>query len=114
MAEPGGLYVLATEDHEARRIDRQLFGRCGRQGDPGSYVMLVALDDTTNCAPRTPAVSGAGSAPWRPPALLACLGPLAVRRAQSRAERLHRRMRRDLLRLDEHLETALAFAGRHE
>src|SRR5262249_20294699 len=35
VVDRGGLHVIATEGHEARRIDRQLFGRCGRQGDPG-------------------------------------------------------------------------------
>src|SRR5262249_30426774 len=45
VAEGGGLHVLATERHEAGRIDRQLFGRCGRQGDPGSYEAFVSLDD---------------------------------------------------------------------
>jgi preprotein translocase subunit SecA len=46
--------------------------------------------------------------------LLPWLGPYVLRRAQRRAERLHARMRRDLLRMDEHLETALAFSGRLE
>jgi preprotein translocase subunit SecA len=45
VAERGGLHVIATERHEARRIDRQLFGRCGRQGDPGSYESFVSLED---------------------------------------------------------------------
>ena len=45
MAEIGGLHVLATERHEARRIDRQLFGRGGRQGDPGSFQSIVSLED---------------------------------------------------------------------
>jgi len=41
----GGLHVVLTEFHESGRIDRQLFGRCGRQGDPGSYEAIVSLDD---------------------------------------------------------------------
>ncbi len=41
----GGLYVVGTEHHEARRIDNQLRGRSGRQGDPGSTVFFVSLDD---------------------------------------------------------------------
>jgi preprotein translocase subunit SecA len=45
VAEAGGLHVLGTERHEARRIDRQLAGRSGRQGDPGSCQFFVALDD---------------------------------------------------------------------
>ena len=44
-AERGGLHVILTEYHESRRIDRQLFGRCARQGDPGSCEAIVALDD---------------------------------------------------------------------
>jgi len=41
----GGLHVLGTERHDARRIDRQLAGRSGRQGDPGSSQFFLALDD---------------------------------------------------------------------
>jgi preprotein translocase subunit SecA len=41
----GGLHVLATERHEARRIDRQLRGRCSRQGDPGSSHFFISLED---------------------------------------------------------------------
>jgi preprotein translocase subunit SecA len=45
VVELGGLHVLGTERHEARRIDNQLSGRCGRQGDPGSVQFYLALDD---------------------------------------------------------------------
>ncbi len=45
IAELGGLHVLATERHEARRIDRQLRGRCARQGDPGSSHFYISLED---------------------------------------------------------------------
>src|SRR5436190_6582465 len=45
IAELGGLHVLATERHEARRIDRQLRGRCARQGDPGSSHFFIGLED---------------------------------------------------------------------
>ncbi len=41
----GGLHVLGTERHEARRIDNQLRGRCGRQGDPGSSQFFLSFDD---------------------------------------------------------------------
>jgi preprotein translocase subunit SecA len=40
-----GLFILGTEKHESRRIDNQLRGRAGRQGDPGISVFFVALDD---------------------------------------------------------------------
>ena len=45
VAELGGLHVIGTERHEARRIDRQLSGRCARQGDPGVSQFFICLDD---------------------------------------------------------------------
>lgn len=45
VLEAGGLFVLATERHESRRIDNQLRGRSGRQGDPGRSVFFLSLDD---------------------------------------------------------------------
>ncbi len=41
----GGLHILGTERHEARRIDNQLRGRAGRQGDPGSSRFYLSLED---------------------------------------------------------------------
>ena len=46
VIEAGGLYVLATERHESRRIDNQLRGRAGRQGDPGSTRFFLSLEDS--------------------------------------------------------------------
>jgi preprotein translocase subunit SecA len=116
VVELGGLYVLATEGHEARRIDRQLFGRCGRQGDPGHYELMASLEDDlitayANSSRRRQllvftARHSQAFAPW--------FTFLVLRLAQRAAERLHSRMRRDLLKMDEHLETALAFSGRLE
>jgi len=45
VAEVGGLHIIGTERHESRRIDNQLRGRAGRQGDPGSTRFYIALDD---------------------------------------------------------------------
>ena len=45
VTEAGGLHVLGTERHESRRIDRQLRGRCSRQGDPGSSHFFISLED---------------------------------------------------------------------
>ena len=45
VVEAGGLHVLGTERHESRRIDRQLRGRSGRQGDPGSSIFFLSLED---------------------------------------------------------------------
>jgi preprotein translocase subunit SecA len=104
----GGLHVIATELHEARRIDRQLFGRCGRQGDPGTYQAIISLEDElVRIYARRWWQKFNGR--WRP------IGRAAtVRMAQRAAERLHSRMRRNLLKSDEQLEAALAFSGRSE
>jgi preprotein translocase subunit SecA len=45
VVDAGGLYILGTERHEARRIDRQLRGRSGRQGDPGTTKFFISLED---------------------------------------------------------------------
>ena len=45
IAENGGLHVICTEMHDAQRIDRQLCGRCGRQGDLGTFQHFISLDD---------------------------------------------------------------------
>ncbi len=45
VREEGGLHIIGTERHEARRIDRQLRGRAGRQGDPGSSLFYLSLED---------------------------------------------------------------------
>ncbi len=45
VIELGGLHILGTERHESRRIDNQLRGRAGRQGDPGSTIFFISLDD---------------------------------------------------------------------
>ncbi|MFQ5499998.1 MAG: preprotein translocase subunit SecA [Candidatus Zixiibacteriota bacterium] len=45
VVEAGGLHIIGTERHDSRRIDRQLRGRCGRQGDPGSTIFYLSLED---------------------------------------------------------------------
>jgi preprotein translocase subunit SecA len=110
----GGLHVIGTERHEARRIDRQLWGRCARQGDPGSYEMIVSLEDeivaTHGILLRR--IVGALLSHYRQ--LAPQLDSLVLSWAQRSAERFHRRVRRDLLKMDEQLETALAFSGPFE
>jgi len=115
VAKAGGLHVIATERHEARRIDRQLFGRCGRQGDPGTYQAILSLEDELITAQTGPLLrwlsrsvgSFGRSAPvWT--------GRVLFWWTQHRAERTHARMRMAVLKMDEHLNTALAFAGRPE
>ena len=49
VRDAGGLAIIGTERHESRRVDRQLRGRAGRQGDPGSSVFFVSLEDNLMC-----------------------------------------------------------------
>ena len=54
VAELGGLYVIGTNKHESRRIDNQLRGRAGRQGDPGCSRFFVSLEDDLMVKYRRP------------------------------------------------------------
>jgi preprotein translocase subunit SecA len=112
VADVGGLHVIATELHEASRIDRQLHGRCGRQGDPGSFETLVALDDDL-------VRSFMGTAGRICVRILTRTGArrlnrIPLRWAQARAERYYASVRRELRETDDRLQDALAFAGRRE
>jgi preprotein translocase subunit SecA len=116
VAEMGGLHVIATERHESKRIDRQLFGRCGRQGDPGTSEALVSLEDElveTYVGDPLRWVAAIGLRVPGGPAGRWVAGIL-VRMAQRSAERLHARMRRELLGMDERLGESLAFSGKME
>lgn len=115
VEERGGLHVIATERHDAGRIDRQLFGRCARQGDPGSVEFIVSLEDEL-CQQFYPKVlrtclvgseSHSGPLPRR-------LGEWIMLIPQKAAEFSHARARRSLLRMDERLGEMLAFAGKQE
>jgi preprotein translocase subunit SecA len=95
----GGLHVLATEMHSSSRIDRQLVGRCARQGDPGSCQFWLSLDDEL-LRVLTPAVRSRlrrGARPNRH-AQLPQRWVGVFHRAQRRLERLHRKQRKDLLK----------------
>ena len=98
VAPTGGLRVIASEPHEARRIDRQLFGRAGRQGEPGSAVLYCARDDDL-------LVRFAGV--WR----LIPFTRWTVSAAARRAERSAARARAGVRRQDDWLDEALGFSG---
>lgn len=114
VAARGGLHVILTEYHESRRIDRQLFGRCARQGDPGSCETIVSLDDeifsvfapeATRLMQRLGVVRAT-----LPVDLSQWLRMLAQHIAERRSAEL--RMRN--LKLDQRLDDMLAFSGRGE
>ena len=93
----GGMHVICTELHDAARVDRQLIGRCGRQGDPGSYCQYLSLDDEIlrggfgmKRFEQLSAVGKKQSGPFHH------LSPL-FRKAQIRVERKHFRDRMMLL-----------------
>jgi len=110
IGKKGGLHVIATELHDSGRIDRQLFGRCGRQGDHGSCEAILAVEDDlvrTQLGRSARLLCTAGALPdW--------MGRTVFSLAQARAERLHSRIRRDLFDMDENLGNMLAFSGRSE
>ncbi len=112
ISELGGLHVIATEKHEAARIDRQLFGRCARQGDPGTCQAFISLDDELAQrfvpAPMRRRLSLAVKRD-RPGAYR--LSQSALSYAQHAAQRLSFRQRRNVLRMDTWLEEALSFSG---
>ena len=105
----GGLHVILTEFHPSPRVDRQLFGRSGRQGDAGSARAIVSAEDGLFAQqPRSlrRLLAFLGGRPQR-----AWLR-LAVRWSQSAAERRARRARMQTLRQDRELSRLIGFAGR--
>ena len=109
VADKGGLHVIAADRNEARRIDRQLFGRCGRQGDPGSFEAMLSLQDALlkkhfpqTLTKLTRVIARLG---------IPVPGLLMMRTAQRLAERHHAKLRHNLLRMDEKLKETMAFSG---
>ncbi|HEY5624599.1 MAG TPA: hypothetical protein VIV14_12630, partial [Gammaproteobacteria bacterium] len=112
VKEAGGLHVIATERNEAKRIDRQLFGRCGRQGDPGSFEEILAYDDDLLeiCAPR-PILRLLRALHSDKYPIVQLLGTSFMRVVQANVERRHARHRRELLEADRAISDSLAFTG---
>jgi len=112
VANLGGLHVIATECHDAGRIDRQLYGRCARQGDTGSAQTFVSLGDEllqqhTGLFSRLLIryfKNGNREVPKR-------LSRWVVQHAQQRAERAALRQRTDVLHTDNWMDEQLGFTG---
>ncbi len=112
IAERGGLHVIATERHESGRVDRQLFGRSARQGDPGSSQAFVSAADELLKRFLPAALQSRLAAAVRqnlPGKEL--LARIAFRIAQSNAQRIAFKQRQAVQRADTWLEEALSFAG---
>ncbi len=99
----GGLFILGTERHESRRIDNQLRGRSGRQGDPGESRFLIALDDDLMRrfgSERVEAVMTMTGIPDDEPIEARILSGI-IENAQKRVESNHFAARRNVLRYDD-------------
>lgn len=112
VAKLGGLHVIATERHEAGRIDRQLFGRSARQGDPGSAQAIVSLEDELVLR-HAPHLAGLlrKRLGGRDGEISSPVSRKVFDIAQRRAERLALRQRKAVLRTDDWLDEYLGFAG---
>lgn len=113
VADRGGLYVILTEFHDSRRVDRQLFGRCARQGDPGGCCAIVSSQDSIFSVhtPRLRALlRDVDASSFWGRSLYGAMRRLAQRGAERRAAEI----RVLNLKQDRHLERMLAFSGRGE
>jgi preprotein translocase subunit SecA len=107
----GGLQVVLTELHDNRRIDRQLFGRCGRQGDPGAVHRILSLGDEI-AVTQGPVLRAALALSLRLGGARACHAAMVlVQRLQTRRGE---RARADLAKQERMRERQLALSGRLE
>lgn len=111
IAEAGGLHVISTDRNESGRIDRQLYGRAGRQGDPGSAIAFVSLEDELVRKYLTRASRRAAASAGDREASSGRMHRL-FNKAQQRAQRLARKQRKSVLKSDDWMEENLGFAGR--
>ena len=101
VVDAGGLYVLGTERHESRRIDNQLRGRSGRQGDPGESRFYLSLEDDLM---RLFNAGAAEALMGRAPADMAIESKTvsrAIRSAQSQVEARNAEIRKNVLKYDD-------------
>jgi preprotein translocase subunit SecA len=102
VRELGGLYVLATERHESRRIDNQLRGRSGRQGDPGESRFYLSLEDDLMRLFATGAMNWVmGKTLDEDVPIEARMVTKAIERAQNTVEQRNAEIRKNVLKYDE-------------
>jgi preprotein translocase subunit SecA len=107
VVELGGLYVLGTERHESRRIDNQLRGRSGRQGDPGESMFYLSLQDDLMrlfAAQRIEAIMNRFKWPEDEP-ITARIVSRAIENAQKQVEAINFERRKNVLKYDEVMNT---------
>jgi preprotein translocase subunit SecA len=107
VVELGGLYVLGTERHESRRIDNQLRGRSGRQGDPGESLFYLSLQDDLMrlfAAKRIEAIMNRFKWPEDEP-ITARIVSRAIENAQKQVEAINFERRKNVLKYDEVMNT---------
>ena len=113
IAELGGLHVIAAEPNDSARIDRQLFGRGARQGDPGSAQGIFSLDDEVVARYARNIAAYLKKRHAHAKGDISSAGVRAAfRLAQHRAERSALRRRKAVLQTDHWLDEQLGFAGR--
>ena len=101
MRELGGLYVVGSERHDSRRIDNQLRGRSGRQGDPGESRFYLSLDDELMRLFATGALQWAMGRFDDDEAIEAKMVTKAIERAQTTVEKKNAEIRKNVLKYDE-------------
>ena len=115
VSAQGGLHVVVAGRNDSSRVDRQLTGRCARQGDPGSYESILSLEDelVSREGPRwvRGLLGGLADDEAQVPARL---GQILLGWCQRAVERRHARVRRSLRRFEDRLGGMLAFSGRPE
>jgi len=115
MRAIGGLHVIVAELNDNRRIDRQLIGRCARQGDPGTYEYVLNLNDElltkqlSRLVPLIKKIKGMTT-----PSFWTALCLIASKWAQSKQERQQRQARKQVTKADLQMQKRLSFAGYQE
>ncbi len=111
----GGLHVIALSRNQSRRVDRQLYGRCARQGDPGSAEAILSLQDTALEEFYSSAMLSvmAKMSPGNK-AIPKLISRLILWLPQQHNERRQRTVRKQLMKQDKRLKRTLAFSGKFE